>query len=86
MFDDSGFGGNSMFDMNHDGRLNGFEVDTRDCFLHDKDVYEKVKIQRSDYQKKQTNSNLEISKEAWLLIVGTVFITVLVEVIKIIGR
>lgn len=36
MFDDTGFGGNSMFDSNHDGHLNAFEKDHVECFLHDR--------------------------------------------------
>jgi len=40
MFDDSGFGGNSMFDSNHDGHLNAFERDHAECFFHDCDTYD----------------------------------------------
>ncbi len=43
MFDDDfGFGGNSMFDANHDGNLNAFERDNAECFLHDCDTYDQV--------------------------------------------
>lgn len=42
MFDDSGFGGNSMFDSNHDGHLNAFERDNAECFLHDSDTYDQI--------------------------------------------
>lgn len=42
MFDDSGFGGSSMFDSNHDGHLNAFERDHAECFLHDCDTYDQV--------------------------------------------
>ena len=76
MFDDSGFGGNSMFDMNHDGRLNGFEADARDCFLHDKDTFDQVKIsgsgKRRSYGKAPEDSLMEIG----LWIIGVTVITV----------
>ena len=42
MFDDSGFGGGSMFDSNHDGYLNAFERNHAECFLHDCDTYDQV--------------------------------------------
>ena len=42
MFDDSGFGGDSMFDINHDGHLDAFERDHAECFLHDSDTYDQV--------------------------------------------
>ena len=42
MFDDSGFGGNSMFDSNHDGHLNAFDRDHAECFLHDCDTYDQL--------------------------------------------
>lgn len=42
MFDDSGFGGSSMFDSNHDGHLNAFERDHAECFLHDCDTFDQV--------------------------------------------
>ncbi|CBK74209.1 hypothetical protein CIY_14110 [Butyrivibrio fibrisolvens 16/4] len=42
MFDDSGFGGSSMFDSNHDGHLNAFERDHAECFMHDCDTYDQV--------------------------------------------
>ena len=56
MFDDSGFGGNSMFDMNHDGHLNSFEADTRDCFLHDKDTFDQIKIEPGKYRGSNNSS------------------------------
>ena len=42
MFDDSGFGGESMFDANHDGHLDAFERDSAECFLHDCDTFDQV--------------------------------------------
>ena len=42
MFDDSGFGGSSMFDADHDGHLNAFERDNAECFLHDSDTFDQV--------------------------------------------
>ena len=53
MFDDSGFGGSSMFDSNHDGHLNAFERDHAECFLHDCDTFDQVTRKEGYY----SNSN-----------------------------
>ena len=44
MFDDTGFGGHSMLDSNHDGHLNAFERDHAECFLHDSDMPNNLSI------------------------------------------
>lgn len=44
MCDNSGFGGNSIFDSNHDGHLNAFERDHAESFLHDCNTYDQVMV------------------------------------------
>ena len=57
MFDDSGFGGKSLFDSNHDGHLDAFERDHAECFLHDCDTYDQV-------TKNEGKSRRELENEA----------------------
>ena len=79
MFDDSGFGGSSMFDSNHDGYLNAFERDHAECFLHDCDTFDQVVKKEGNYSSghrggkswSQTWTELK-----WILI-GTVVFTVI---------
>ena len=71
MCDDSGFGGNSIFDSNHDGYLNAFERDHAESFLHDCNTYDQVMAKEgynasrrlsTRYSKSQTNQqNLRIN-------------------------
>ena len=56
MFDDSGFGGDSMFDADHDGNLNAFERDNAECFLHDSDTYDQV-MEEEDYSSNTNRTN-----------------------------
>ncbi|WP_033154298.1 hypothetical protein [Pseudobutyrivibrio ruminis] len=47
MRDNSGFGGNSLFDSNHDGHIDAFEADQAECFLHDCDTYDQIAFKSS---------------------------------------
>ena len=76
MFDDSGFGGSSMFDSNHDGHLNAFERDHAECFLHDCDTYDQVmKKEGSSGGCRRTGSHSSVDWSGlifWLVIVAIV--------------
>lgn len=88
MFDDSGFGGNSMFDSNHDGHLNAFERDHAECFLHDCDTYDQVmKMEGSTvrYERRSSGSSDVIATLIkWFVII---FVVCLLDaIICAIGR
>lgn len=80
MFDDSGFGGSSMFDSNHDGHLNAFERDHAECFLHDCDTFDQViKKEGSSDNYSRTGSYSSVD---WS---GVIFWLVIVAIITTIG-
>ena len=80
MFDDSGFGGSSMFDFNHDGQLNAFELDAAECFLHDCDTFNQVIGKEGHYSGRHRfglKSWSQIKEELIILVVLDVVITVI---------
>lgn len=88
MFDDSGFGGSSMFVSNHDGHLNQFERDHAECFLHDYDTYDHVMKKEGsvgEYERKpSTSSDAIATLIKWFVII---FVVCLLDaIICAIGR
>ena len=81
MFDDSGFGGSSMFDSNHDGHLDAFERDHAECFLHDCDSYDQV-MKKEGYSSSSGGhrggkSWSQTWEELKILLIGTAVLTVI---------
>ncbi len=77
MFDDSGFGGNSLFDSNHDGHLNAFERDHAECFLHDCDTYDQVS-RKEGYSSNYRHTGFSID---WSTLIRWIIYTVVFTII-----
>ena len=79
MFYDSGFGGSSMFDSNHDGHLNAFERDHADCFLHDCDTFDQVTKKEGYYSRRSSGGKSwsQTWEELKILLFFDVIITVI---------
>ena len=80
MLDDSGFGGSSMFDSNHDGHFNAFGRDHAECFLHDCDTFDQV-TQKERYNGSSSNRGGKSWSQTWTelkwILIGTVVFTVI---------
>ena len=83
MFDDSGFGGSSMFDSNHDGHLNAFERDYAECFLHDCDTFDQVTRKTRYYCNSSRNRGGKSWSQTWeelkLLLILDVVLTIILS-------
>ena len=79
MFDDSGFGGSSLFDSNHDGHLNSFERDHAECFLHDCDTYDQLMGKERYYSSRKSSgkSCSQIWDEVKIFLLLDVVLTVI---------
>ena len=86
MFDDSGFGGSSMFDSNHDGHLNAFERDHAECFLHDCDSYDQVMKKERYYSSSSGRRGGKSGAQTWEeLKILLFFVVVLTVILTLMG-
>ena len=81
MFDDSGFGGSSMFDSNHDGHLDAFERDHAECFLHDCDTYDQVMKKEGYYSSRSGSRGGKSWSQTWEELKILLFFDVVITII-----
>ena len=86
MFDDSGFGGSSMFDSIHDGHLNVFERDHAEYFLHDCDSYDQVMKKEGYYSSSSGRKGGKSWSQTWEeLKILLFFVVVLTVILTLMG-
>ncbi|SFO29784.1 hypothetical protein SAMN04487831_11736 [Pseudobutyrivibrio sp. UC1225] len=81
MFDNSGFGGSSMFDSNHGGHLDAFERDHAECLLHDCDTYDQVMKKEGYYSSSTRIRGGKSWSQTWEELKILLFFDVVVTVI-----